>query len=121
MSDCGLCFYGSDENLPAFCDERIVTARREHRCCECRETIQPGTDYEYVAGKWDGRFDSFKTCLLCVEIRRAFACDSSWTYTTLWEDLQESFEHFNEGCLSELTTAAAKQKLVEQWRAWKFE
>jgi len=29
----------------------IRTARKEHECCECGETIKPGQRYEYVAGR----------------------------------------------------------------------
>ncbi len=37
-----------------FYSEKQVTARRAHKCCECRKTIEPGDRYVRVAGKWDG-------------------------------------------------------------------
>ena len=35
--------------------------------------IKPGDEYQYVIGKWDGSFDTFKTCGVCLKIRRDFA------------------------------------------------
>lgn len=52
------------------------------------------------------------------EIREAFFCDG-WIYTQMWERFVEYFEHLTTGCLSKLTTAAAKEKLMDEWRKWK--
>ena len=43
-------------------------AKREHRCDECRATIQPGEIYEYAAGKQEGEMWSSKTCAACLEL-----------------------------------------------------
>lgn len=63
MCDC-------DYDPPDFFSIHIVTARKPCRCCECRITIQVGEKHERSAGKWNGRFDSFRTCLACVELRK---------------------------------------------------
>lgn len=47
-------------------------ARVEHRCCECRNVIAPGQTYEYASGIWDEGPMSFKTCLPCVDERKAY-------------------------------------------------
>src|SRR5690349_116120 len=57
-------------DMPSVCREVERTARKAHRCCECREIIEPGEKYQYVSGVWDGRGDSFKTCLRCALVRR---------------------------------------------------
>ena len=57
--------------------------------------------------------------LSCAEIRKALCCEG-WSYGFLWEDAQESiFENLTSGCLTKLTTAIAKEKLLARWRAWK--
>jgi len=40
-------------------------ARKQHRCCECRQLIEPKEQYVRTDGLWDGRFDAFKTCMFC--------------------------------------------------------
>ena len=36
-------------------------ARKEHVCCECRQKILPGQEYEYVTMMYEGRWESYKT------------------------------------------------------------
>ncbi len=43
-------------------------ARKDHKCCECFETIQKGETYSYTSGVWDGTGQSFKQCTNCHEI-----------------------------------------------------
>lgn len=58
MCDC-------DCEPPDFYEEVMFRARKQHKCCECRLPILPGEYYHYAAGKWDGDFMAFKTCLAC--------------------------------------------------------
>lgn len=81
---------GGDGDTMACSRSVTRTARKEHRCYECRETIVPGQKYEYCSGIWDGSPSAFKTCLSCVEIRNHFACDG-WIFGELWRDLEENF------------------------------
>ena len=56
-------------------------ARKQHKCCECCKPIERGQQYEYTSGVWDGRGDSFKTCLSCVRIRAECEANGSrWEY-----------------------------------------
>jgi hypothetical protein len=123
VSDCDACIYtgcdGADE--PEFCNVVVRKSRKLRICCECHETILPGTRYERTSGKWDGKVSSYNTCEPCAEIRQAFCCDG-WVYGTLWEDAQEGFfESMSTACLDKLTSAAAKAKLLKEWNAWKFD
>jgi len=77
-----------------FHSERVVTARKDHTCCECRKTIHPGERYEYVFMVTDDIPKTYKTCYSCMEIRNAFFC--SWYYTMVWEELWE-VERWNGG------------------------
>ena len=49
----------------------VRTARKTHRCVECRREITQGDRYEFASGVWDGSPSSFKTCLRCVLLRAA--------------------------------------------------
>lgn len=111
----------SEGEPPELCGTLIVRARKPQTCCECTDPIHPGEQYEAVSGKWDGEWASFKTCLPCKEIRETFCCEG-WTFGHLWTDAGYSlFENLTTGCLAKLTTAAAKEKLVARWRAWRFD
>jgi hypothetical protein len=113
---------GNDGDGPSCAYSATRTARKAHVCGECREPIVRGQKYEYASGVWDGRPDSFKTCLLCVEIRDHFACEG-WIYEQLWGDLQENFfpDMVAGGpCMAGLSPAA-KQKLIDERMAWYFD
>lgn len=120
MSDCNACFYSYGADcMPDFHTERVVCARKEHKCGECGEAIAAGEKYERSSGKWDGELSVFCTCLPCAEIRDTFACEG-FVYENLWEDIRESmFETMTTGCLQKLKTARAKQMLLDQWNEWK--
>lgn len=44
---------------PDFYDEKFVTARKPHKCCETGRMIQPGEHYWRIVGKWDGDLSTF--------------------------------------------------------------
>jgi hypothetical protein len=44
-----MCFEYDD--YPEFTDDRVVAARKSHRCDECRAVISPGERYYYHSGK----------------------------------------------------------------------
>ena len=122
VTDCGVCFVSDDcFDPPEFSSRKNRRARKEHRCCECGGIIKRGEVYEYVAGMWERAIDSFKTCLVCVEIRTSFSCNGRWLFHELYERMEEDvFPLMTTGCLEKLSTAAAKNFLVDRWNAWKF-
>jgi len=67
---------------------QIRTARKQHKCCECGEIIEPGQQYEFVSGATYGQWDTFKTCLTCRNIRDDY-CPYGWYYGFLEEHLWE--------------------------------
>lgn len=99
---------------------RIVTAAKPHTCCECYEAITIGARYELYKALWDGRWDQFKTCLSCVEIRNHFACTSGWTFGEVWANLEESFfpDMKAGGPCMEGLSPAAKDRLFTRRLAW---
>lgn len=67
------------------------TARKEHKCCECRGKILPGEKYNYHHGIWEGRAGSFKVCLECDAIRKEVdKNERDPEFRTAFEGLSES-------------------------------
>lgn len=56
-----------------------VTARKQHKCCECQGVIQPGQQYERCAGQWDGHMDVYRTCSGCADIRDWATTQQEWS------------------------------------------
>lgn len=119
---CNVCITGSGEG-EAIEAARITTprAKKAHKCGECWELIQPGQAYQHMRGLCEGEWITERTCLLCVEIRKAFYCGGGFVYGELWESMKEE-------AFPELTTASecfvglspeAKGKVMDRWRAWK--
>ena len=61
MCDC-------DDYFPEFQRTSIPKARKQHKCCECRQPIKVGELYFYSVAKWDGEIDTVKQCLACSEL-----------------------------------------------------
>jgi hypothetical protein len=93
MTDTMCCpLSGGDGDYPSeFFDQKVVTARKPHKCYECGGDIEKGHKYERTSGKWDGRMEVYCTCLLCKEIRDHFSCSEGYILGELWEQLQEYF------------------------------
>ncbi len=85
MSDIGcqcICDSGYDE--AEFYKVDVVTARKEHTCCECGDPILPGEKYEKARGVWGGGFEEYKTCFVCRRIRDD-VCACGWLFGGLRE------------------------------------
>jgi len=46
-------------------------ARKQHTCCECRDTIEPGDEYVHISSCFDGSWSNNKLCEFC---------DHDWAY-----------------------------------------
>lgn len=105
-----------------FYSEKIVTARKPHKCCECRRVITVSARYELASGKCDGRIFSATTCLLCSEIRDAFVC-GSFQFGKLWESIDDNIFPIWEtsgpiDCLAKIETLEARNILREKYQEW---
>ena len=78
----------TDDNTCSFVDEKIRKARKNHKCGECGEEIQPGQSYEHARGLFDGYFFTSKTCQSCLEIRARFF--SGWIYGSILDEIYNS-------------------------------
>lgn len=66
--------YCEPEQADGFCYVWIPETRRAskfYKCCECGEQIQPGVLYEHLFTVYEGKVDTYKTCMFCaVEFER---------------------------------------------------
>lgn len=88
MDDC-YCYYEPAE----FYHKEERRAKKDHRCSECGRTIEPSETYEYVRGKWNGDFDTFKTCPRCLALLewvQAHVPCFCWEHGNLIEDAIET-------------------------------
>ena len=119
---CNVCLWAADDVHNRFFVASEVRARTSHECCECRQPIPSGSRYRREVGKSDdGEMFSYKTCVICAEIRDVFTCGNAFYFTTLWDEMEQQ-------AFPELTTAsecfvdlspAAKAVVMDRWRAWK--
>jgi len=83
------CCVDTGDNGPVTSDVTYPKARKDHRCCECRQTIKKGEEYERFSGLWeDGGWGVFKTCLPCSRMRDDL-CGGSGIFGTLMEQINE--------------------------------
>lgn len=84
-----------DYDAPSVFSSRMVKARKQHRCDECRRRISVGERYSYVFGVWDGYPDSFHVCAHCEEIRNFVSISVPcfcWAYGNMLSDAREAIE-----------------------------
>ena len=119
--DCGVCIGGDYDydGSPEFHDSKIVKARREHNCLECRRTIPKGVLYERTAGKFDGEMYCDKVCMDCVNIREALACGEQVASGVLWDEINAVMPSITTACIAKVETASAKEYLLQRWQQWK--
>lgn len=67
--EAAMCSCDFDAPSPEFYNETYHKAAKEHCCDECGDKIEVGERYQYISGKWDGDFMTFKTCEICARIR----------------------------------------------------
>ena len=92
-----------DYEVPEFIDKHKRVAHKQHRCCECRRTIQPGEQYTHATGKWEGEWSTYKRCSHCEAVWKALD-DRLPCYCWYWGGVYED-EGFPE-YLNDLRRAA---------------
>lgn len=120
MTDCDVCIGGCEEPMEMLLNAQ-PKCRKAFKCCECGLMVPVGDEYEKHVGKYEGQILTYRTCLLCVEIRNVFTCGKGWMYGSLWEELEEyGFDRLTTAspCFTKLS-AKAKAFTLERWRTWK--
>lgn len=97
-------------------------ARKAHRCDECGDAVKAGDRYLFSSGIADHEPWSFKSCLLCAEIRKHFACGRGQSLGTMWDELSDNFfpDMKAGGPCMEGLSPAAKARLFERCLAWRM-
>jgi hypothetical protein len=116
------CDVGVDfDEGPEFYTEKIIKARKQHKCNECRGMINKGEKYERVTGKWDGNVSTYKTCLDCLSIRKQFF-SNGWSFSDMLWDLKDHIVETDAGlsqeCIAKLTSSARERvcdMIQEHW------
>lgn len=87
MSECACSLDLDVNNLPHYdVDNKLVSAKKRHKCCSCHQVISSGDKYERVKGVWDGKWKTLKTCVHCLSLRDTFICGSFY-YESVYEDV----------------------------------
>lgn len=122
MTCCPLTGTDGDYEPPKCFTASTPVARKTLTCYECGGKIAKGERYERHKGMWDNHWSTYRTCLMCVEIRDHFACDG-WVYGELWNDLENNFfpDMKAGGPCMEGLSPAAKQRLVDARMEWYFD
>ncbi len=126
MSDCNVCFYGGEPD--GYCEvwnrKLVKSSRKEFKCCECRRVIPIGSGYESTFTVYEGSAETFRTCLVCVEIRDTFHCGTDKGQPLLgelWEHIADSdfYSNMTSACFGKLKTDEARAYLRYRWMRWK--
>ena len=81
----------SDYESPSVFWQTRPRARKDHKCCECGNTIQRGEHYWRFAGVWDREFNHYKVCTGCEELRELLRAEEVETYLGgLYECMEEA-------------------------------
>lgn len=98
---------------------RVKSARKLHKCSECRRTINPGEPYENVWGIWDGQSDTFKTCQHCLALREfveAHVPCVCWQHGNMRDDAIETAREWAHETVGLLFGAWRREVLIRRAR-----
>lgn len=104
-----------DYDTPDVFEQSSVTARKFHQCDECRGWIAMGETYRKSFGVWDGKAQSFKTCVDCLQF-------VDWAEEQYGDDICYSFGnmiHDVGDCLHEMGNKHVSAELSARWRELK--
>jgi hypothetical protein len=120
-----VCLDHGYEGWNEFFVQKVVKARKQHKCVECRRGIKIGERYENSSGKYDDCFFRDHTCLICAEIREAFVC-GSFTFGELYPSIKEvMFPVWEESgpidCLAKVESLEARNFLRDLYAEYRRE
>jgi hypothetical protein len=112
MSRCACVFTDIDEFYETI-EQKIVTARKSHKCEECKREIIPGEKYEYYKGVFDNKIYCEKTCQDCLSLRNSGIFCNGFCFERVWDDFFDAVQDSGGGvdweALSKLTPKAKEK------------
>lgn len=64
-----MCYVEWSDGTMTLLREETRTARKEHRCNECRRTIDQGETYKFECFAYERQIWTYKTCVHCLAVR----------------------------------------------------
>lgn len=108
--------YCDYDSAPEFFSDSTRSARKAHKCCECKGPINVGERYKIRAGKWDGEFSTYKQCIACTDLEdyvKAHVPCMCRTFTELFEDVSAAVEYAEqEGRIPGFRFAILRKKVL---------
>lgn len=91
-----MCMIRDVDCMASVYNETFPTARKEHKCTECRRIIQPKEKYKNIWGVWEGDSRTYKICSHCSVATDLLVreCDGFLLGDVL-EDLREHRRHYD--------------------------
>ena len=112
MSECGCVWVDTDDCEQWRLENRLVTARKDHKCYECGDQIKKGDQYKLEKLADVDGISTYKTCMTCFEIRKAFFCQGWWygqVSCDLREHIREMGGKISSDCIAPLPPAARER------------
>jgi len=67
--------------LSDFYNEKIIKARKKHKCYHCRNIIEIGEEYIKIASVYQGDFSTYKSHKLCQDLlEKVLDLDNEYEY-----------------------------------------
>lgn len=107
----------TDYDPPTLYQSSMRKAKKQHKCGECYRTIEPGEQYQYVLGVWNGARGDHKTCQHCV-VAQILLFDKchGFIHQGVKEDLHE---HLYEPIEWKYTAARLIVGMRRKWKAFR--
>lgn len=87
MNKCSCVFVDNTEVVTCL-EQKIKKANRKYICVECGCIIEKGDKYEYYRSIYCNIFDTYKTCLDCLSVRKEFFCEG-FEFYSMWDLVHE--------------------------------
>lgn len=103
------------------------TAKKQHKCMECRRMIEPGEKYLLENYVWEGKFSSHKTCTHCQVVREFILQEDDVFYYGMIDDALWNLDSYGtnrSAMLARLMTSGMhrqwKRRDGKMWRPLKI-
>lgn len=86
----------ADCEIPQIYNERQITARKDHKCCECHNPIAQGTTYVLCSGLYDNSFFRYKQHVECRDFAAKLNIDFIGECAVLFGEVDDAMQSPND-------------------------